>query len=108
MDLRLYRAGDLSPSANHVYLHPATGEVVQVERIADRPLSARFLASMAPIHYGEFGGMTIKVAWALLGLSPLLLFVTGLIAWWRPKSRAGQPAVEEAVLVEQTSGQPVA
>jgi uncharacterized iron-regulated membrane protein len=93
IDLRLYRAGDLSPSGNHVYLDPATGSVVMVDRIADRPIGARFLAAMSPLHYAQFGGMTVKVAWALFGLAPLLLFVTGLLAWWKPASvKSPQPA----------------
>jgi uncharacterized iron-regulated membrane protein len=100
VDLRLTRAGDLAAGGNHVYLNPSTAAVLSIDRAADRPIGARFLAAMAPIHYGEFGGLPIKIAWGLLGLSPLLLFVTGLIAWWRPaKSSAvrkpSQPAVEE-------------
>jgi uncharacterized iron-regulated membrane protein len=102
IDLRLYRAGDLAPSGNHVYLDPATGSVVMVDRIADRPIGARFLAAMSPLHYGQFGGMTVKIAWALLGLAPLLLFITGLLAWWKP-ARAKSPQTasepEQEVLV---------
>lgn len=96
VDMRFYRAGDLSPSGNHVYLEPATGAVLLIDRVVDRPIGARFLASMSPIHYGQFGGIGIKIAWALLALSPLLLFVTGLLAWWRPKTKTSQP-VPEAV-----------
>jgi uncharacterized iron-regulated membrane protein len=97
VDLRLYRAGDLSPSGNHVYLDPSSGAVLAIDRIVDRPLGARFLAAMSPVHYAQFGGMTLKIAWALFGLTPLLLFVTGLIAWWRPaKSKSGRPAPAEA------------
>jgi uncharacterized iron-regulated membrane protein len=95
VDLRLYRAGDLAPSGNHVYLNPATAAVIRVDRIADRPIGARFLAALAPIHYGQFGGIPIKVAWAVLGLTPVLLFVTGLIAWWRPAKRKSSQAVPE-------------
>jgi uncharacterized iron-regulated membrane protein len=100
VDLRLYRAGDLSPSGNHVYLNPATGSVMMVDRIVDRPIGARFLAAMSPLHYAQFGGMTVKIAWALFGLAPLLLFVTGLLAWWRPtRAKSPQPAPELEVLV---------
>jgi uncharacterized iron-regulated membrane protein len=102
VDLRLYRAGDLSPSGNHVYLDPGTGAVLMVDRIADRPLGARFLAALSPLHYAQFGGMTVKVAWALFGLAPLVLFVTGLLAWWKPaRTKSPQPAPrpEEEVLV---------
>jgi uncharacterized iron-regulated membrane protein len=93
IDLRLYRAGDLAPSGNHVYLNPATDSVVTVDRIADRPIGARFLAALSPLHYAEFGGVTVKIAWALFGLVPLLLFVTGLVAWWKPaRKKSPQPA----------------
>ncbi len=95
IDLRLYRAGDLALSGNHVYLDAATAKVIQVDRIVDRPIGARFLAAMSPIHYGEFGGIPVKIGWALLGLTPVLLFITGLFAWWRPrKKKPSQPEVE--------------
>jgi uncharacterized iron-regulated membrane protein len=97
IDLRLYRAGDLAPGGNHVYLETATGSVVLVDRIADRPVGARFLAVMSPLHYAQFGGKAVKIAWALFGLAPLLLFVTGLLAWWKParvKSPRPVPAPE--------------
>jgi uncharacterized iron-regulated membrane protein len=95
VDLRLYRAGDLSPSGNHVYLNPDSGAVIMIDRIVDRPIGARFLAALSPIHYAQFGGMPFKIAWALLGLTPALLFATGLIAWFRPKSKSSRPAPEE-------------
>jgi uncharacterized iron-regulated membrane protein len=93
IDVRLYRAGDIAPSGNHVYLDPASGSVVMVDRIVDRPIGARFLAAMSPLHYAQFGGMAVKIAWALFGLAPLLLFVTGLLAWWKPvRVKSPQPA----------------
>jgi uncharacterized iron-regulated membrane protein len=96
VDLRLHRVGDLAPGANHVYMDAATGAVLAADRIADRPMGARFLAALAPIHYGEFGGIPVKTAWSLLALTPVLLFVTGLMAWWRPAGRkASRPASEE-------------
>jgi len=96
VDLRLYRAGDLSPGGNHAYLDPASGAVLMIDRVVDRPIGARFLAAMSPIHYAQFGGLTIKIAWALLGLTPMLLFITGLIAWWRPaKSKPTQTVSKE-------------
>jgi uncharacterized iron-regulated membrane protein len=99
IDLRMYRAGDLAPNGNHVYLDPTTGAVLMVDRIVDRPLGGRFLAAMSPLHYAQFGGLTAKIAWALFGLAPLLLFVTGLFAWWRPaKTKSLEPASEREVV----------
>jgi len=96
VDLRLYRSGDLTPSGNHVYINPASGAVIMIDRIVDRPIGARFLAAMSPIHYAQFGGMPAKIAWALLGLAPVLLFVTGFLTWRRPtKQKAGQTLPEK-------------
>jgi uncharacterized iron-regulated membrane protein len=58
-----------------------------IDRLSDRPAGARFLAALAPIHYGEFGGIPIKALWSLLGLTPSLLFITGFVAWRRPAKR---------------------
>ena len=61
VDLRLYRAGDLALSGNHVYLDAATARVIQVDRVVDRPIGARF--------------------W-----QPCLLFTTVSLAAYRSKS----------------------
>jgi uncharacterized iron-regulated membrane protein len=95
VDLRLYRAGDLALSGNHVYLDAATARVIQVDRVVDRPIGARFLAALSPIHYGEFGGVPVKIGWALLGITPVLLFITGLFAWWRPGKKKPRQLVAE-------------
>lgn len=95
VDLRLRRPGDLSLSGNHVYLEPSTGNVLAVSREADLPMGARIFAAFAPIHYGEFGGLPIKVLWAFLGLIPSVLFVTGVITWWRPSKPKAPLAVRE-------------
>jgi uncharacterized iron-regulated membrane protein len=34
------------------------------------------------LHFGRYGGLPMKTAWAVLGLVPPALFVTGAIMWW--------------------------
>ena len=34
------------------------------------------------LHFGNFAGWKVKTLWVILGLSPLLLVVTGFIMWW--------------------------
>jgi hypothetical protein len=100
VDLRLRRPGDLAASGNHVYIEPATGKVLAVSKLADQPLATRIFATFAPIHYGEFGGLPIKIVWGALGVIPSVLFVTGLLTWWRPKRKA--PAVREEFAVVES------
>jgi uncharacterized iron-regulated membrane protein len=77
-----------------VYLDQYTGAV-----LAGTPRTARspgdvVMDWVAPLHVGSFGGMTVRVAWLILGLAPPLLFVTGFIMWTlrvvRPRWLAGQ------------------
>jgi uncharacterized iron-regulated membrane protein len=37
---------------------------------------------LARLHFGRFGGWPIKALWTILGMIPLLLFVTGAVMWW--------------------------
>jgi uncharacterized iron-regulated membrane protein len=106
VDLRLRRPGDLSPSGNHVYIEPSTGRVLAVSKAADQPLATRIFSAFAPIHYGEFGGLPIKMLWGLLGLIPSVLFVTGLITWWRPNQRKTRLAARQDVVSARNQGAP--
>ena len=37
---------------------------------------------LGALHFGRFGGGTTKALWALLGLMPVVLLVTGALMWW--------------------------
>ena len=36
----------------------------------------------AYLHFGRFGGWSTKLAWALIGVIPPVMFVTGGVMWW--------------------------
>ena len=55
----------------------------------------RSRCAFSPLHYGEFGGLPFKLVWALLGLAPSMLFITGLMTWWRPRRRKVSVKVQE-------------
>jgi len=57
------------------------------------------------IHVGDFAGWPVKALWLVLGISPSVLFITGLIMWWyrvlnpwRKRAFARQPRVRELTL----------
>lgn len=41
-----------------------------------------FVEWMAPIHYGLFGGLFTRILWAIAGVVPLVLFISGCLMWW--------------------------
>ena len=84
------RAGEtrtLDGSNVDYFFDQYTGEPLLIFDHAPRTAGDRVIASLVPLHMGTFGGLGVKVLWAALGLSPLLLFVTGVIMWWGRKSR---------------------
>ena len=45
----------------------------------------QFTDSFAPLHYGSFGALPVKILWSLGGLAPGILAITGYILWWKRK-----------------------
>jgi uncharacterized iron-regulated membrane protein len=50
-----------------------------------------------PLHFGDYGGMPLKIIWALLDLLTIVILITGLYLWYvrrrrccrTPRSAAG-------------------
>jgi uncharacterized iron-regulated membrane protein len=36
-----------------------------------------------PLHFGNFGGLPVKIAWAAAGFAPALLTISGMAIWWQ-------------------------
>ena len=53
--------------------------------------SGAILDVLAPIHFGNFGGLLVKFIWAILGLGTALLPLTGLMLWIERGVNAANP-----------------
>ncbi|MEH1934498.1 MAG: PepSY-associated TM helix domain-containing protein [Nostoc sp.] len=67
---------------SNVYLDQYSGEVLRVDNALKMPLGDRVLNSFTPLHYGTFGGLPTRILYVFVGLTPLVLFVTGFLMWW--------------------------
>jgi uncharacterized iron-regulated membrane protein len=77
-----------------VFLDQFSGEVLQVKDGRNPNLGDRVLASFTPLHYGTFWGLPSRILYVFVGLSPLVLFITGLVMWWhRKRNRPPTPAI---------------
>ena len=65
-----------------VYLDQYSGKVLDNQARAGRSAGDVIMTWVAPLHVGNFGGNGIRAAWLILGLSPPLMFATGLLMWW--------------------------
>jgi uncharacterized iron-regulated membrane protein len=59
----------------------------------DMPLHIRALFLARPLHFGDYGGLLLKVVWALLDIVAIIVLVSGLHLWG---ARARIPAAVRA------------
>lgn len=65
-----------------VTFQPATGAVLSNTSSARWTGGERFSLVVYSVHFGDFGGLPLQILWALLGLVPVVLVVTGYVMWW--------------------------
>lgn len=73
----------------------ASGEVVAVR---DMPWYATALFVSQPLHFGDYGGLPLKIIWAVLDIVTIIILLSGLYLWlakWR-SDRARLDQVEPA------------
>lgn len=49
--------------------------------ISDMPLYAKVLFLSQPLHFGNYGGLPLKIIWALLDLAAIVVLSTGVYLW---------------------------
>lgn len=62
-----------------------TGKIVSVKKISEGSLLEKLNSMVTPFHYGEYGGIWIKILYSIIGLSGPFLSITGFYLWWKRK-----------------------
>src|ERR1044072_8339557 len=70
-------------------------ETGQLTDTRDMPWYVSTLFISQPLHFGDYGGMPLKVLWALLDILTIVVLVTGVYLWMR-RRRSGV-SVERAI-----------
>src|SRR5690606_17250011 len=55
-----------------------TGEMAAV---APMPWYVKTLSLSQPLHFGDYGGLGLKILWALLDLAAIVILISGLYLW---------------------------
>jgi hypothetical protein len=66
----------------------SAGHISTTAFVTDIPGADRYDIINAQVHYGKYGGLPIKILYALLGLSGAFLSITGFILWIKRKKRS--------------------
>jgi uncharacterized iron-regulated membrane protein len=91
VQIRMWRAGDFRTTGDNVVMvSGATGAVLSADLYANRPTVSRFNQAMTGLHHAEWSGLGVRALYGIAGLTAVVLFFTGVLAWWLPKRRAAQ------------------
>ncbi|RZJ17235.1 MAG: PepSY domain-containing protein [Brevundimonas sp.] len=63
-----------------------TGELAAV---APMPWYVKTLSLSQPLHFGDYGGLALKLLWALLDVATIVILISGLYLWLARRRRVG-------------------
>jgi uncharacterized iron-regulated membrane protein len=95
VEVRLTTAGvRMHDGLARVIFDPYTGEMMRASDPRAMPPPERFRQRwMFALHAAQYGGLSVRLLYALAGVTPVLLAGTGLVVWWT--RRRGRLALAE-------------
>ena len=78
------------------------GETGEVSDTRDLPVYLKALLVSQPLHFGDYGGMPLKIIWALLDVMTIVVIGSGFYLWLARRRRhrshivAGQPLLQQS------------
>ncbi|MBA4752659.1 MAG: PepSY domain-containing protein, partial [Sphingopyxis sp.] len=70
-------------------------ETGRLTEIRDMPWYVKGLFLSVPLHFGDYGGMPLKIIWALLDIAAIVVLWTGLRLWFGRRRVPIEKRVEE-------------
>jgi len=77
----------ISEYSSTVSYDAQTGEHLGNYDIREASLGAVIVDSYRRLHFGNFAGLVSKILWCVIGLSPLLLSITGIYIWYQRREK---------------------
>jgi len=63
--------------------------------VVEMPWYLRTLQVSRPLHFGDYGGMPLKIIWALLDLATIVVLGSGLYLWLRRRKAPVEAQIAE-------------
>jgi uncharacterized iron-regulated membrane protein len=63
----------------------------QTARLTDSRDVPWYLATLLisqPLHFGDYGGMPLKIIWLILDVITIVVLWTGLMLWWKKRKHS--------------------
>ncbi|WP_283817266.1 PepSY domain-containing protein [Bradyrhizobium lablabi] len=78
-----------------VLLDGETGDVAETRAL---PTYLQALLISQPLHFGDYGGMPLKIIWAILDVLTIIVIGSGLYLWLARRRKRGRAAAIQAAL----------
>jgi len=103
-EVRLRQPGEVRKSSGNsrVWIDQFSGEVLSVRDWNQRSAADAFFAWQFPLHNGEAFGLVGRWIVFVSGLMPAVLYVTGLLVWWR-RRRARRSQVTPSLKLQEST-----
>lgn len=69
-----------------------TGVITAVEREDALPVLAQVGPALGVLHFGQYGGLAVKLLYCACGLLTAVISLTGFALWWRRQGQKGSAA----------------
>ena len=85
-EIRMRYPGEDNPAGRNILrFNVSSGRLLSVRDTRELPWNEKFMDALYPLHIGRAGGILTRVLFFIIGLTPGLLFCTGLILWHKKK-----------------------
>lgn len=68
-----------------VLVNASSGEFTAIPEF---PVTIKALLLSQPLHFGDYGGIALKIVWAVLDIVAIVVLYSGLVLWWRKRKQA--------------------
>jgi len=76
-----------------VLVDAQTGEFAGLREM---PWYVKMLSLSQPLHFGDYGGLPLKILWALLDIATIVVLVSGLYLWIARRRSSRRPLLAAA------------
>ena len=73
------------------YAFAADGSFKGTAGLADGETGQQFAASIYRLHFGNYGGLPVKIAYIVFGIALSVVVTTGTFIWLNKQARKGRP-----------------
>ena len=77
----VFARGDRPITAQLFYAALIDAETGQLATVYEMPWYAKILLLSQPLHFGDYGGLSLKIIWALFDLATIIVLGSGLYLW---------------------------